>query len=332
MKLPLSYLILESEHEDFEKIKQQLNETDRITRAIDVNEFIHLLRNKSYSVIIAHYDPRRLENLGIFCLIDESEVFQPFILLMDTVDPYIERIIFEIGAYRLSSANFEILPVVVNRALIAARNYQKLSSSEKEQESMLAEIHHRVKNNLALIASMLQLQALHTKNSLLREKLDQGVNRIKTMADVHEQLYQGDSLAMVNVKKQLRQLVSRTIGSFQQTAKVDVHIHCEAISLTIKQAVSFFLIINELITLIVKYAFEGRNRGNVDVKVAEQKQQVSLHITNNGRKIHEMEDLESECIGMILVETLVKQLNGEYNFWSNIDDSHFEVKFQNENL
>lgn len=331
MNLPFSFLILDPQKESFEAVKSclQFEENDSVTHVADEANALSLLGKTSFDLIIANDKPERLKK--IFRLVHESKKYLPLILITDRIKSPVLRKIFQIGAYSIPRRHLNTLPEVVRRAITAKRNYQKLNRSQQEQDSMLAEIHHRVKNNLAVITSMLQIQAMQSENPVLQDKLNITANRIKTMAEIHEELYHSNSLSQVKVDRQMEIVVPRIVNSLNRKQEIDIQIDCEPILLKIKSAVSFFLIVNEWITNIVKYAFESREDGRIVIKATEQKDQICCNIIDNGKGLpDEPAVLENKGIGFVLIKTLTRQLNGTHKFISKSSGCRFVLEFPRE--
>lgn len=117
----------------------------------------------------------------------------------------------------------------------------ELVESLAEKETLLQEIHHRVKNNLAVVSGMMQLQAFEEEDENLREKLTDSMGRIKTMASIHELLYQSESFSKVEADKNIKKLVTEIVHAFQTDIQLDLHFDLQNISLNINQAILFLL-------------------------------------------------------------------------------------------
>ncbi|MEX0771958.1 MAG: PAS domain S-box protein [Balneolales bacterium] len=213
---------------------------------------------------------------------------------------------------------------------------QQLLDSIKEKETLLFEIHHRVKNNLAVISGLLQLQAYDIDdNSEVTDKLFDSVIRIKTMAKIHEQLYQSNSFSKLEFSDNLRLLVSDILKTFQPETMIDVKYHCEPLKMNMVQAIPCSLIVNEVITNILKHAFQGKREGDISIRLSklDGKDIIILSIKDNGIGLpHNFESAESESLGMNLINNLSQQLKADYKFKSSDEGTIFTLQFEKAEL
>lgn len=188
-----------------------------------------------------------------------------------------------------------------------------LQQSLKEKEVLNNEIHHRVKNNLAIISGLLSLQARLVDNETLRGILKDSQSRIKSMALIHEMLYQHENLARINFREYIEQLTAGISGSFQFTdKKVNIIIRAEAVELDIIHAIPCGLILNELITNSYKYAFADRDQGEICIGFHKLNDVYELRIADNGLGLPEgFSTRKAKSLGMQLIGSLVRQIGGE---------------------
>ncbi|MES2798493.1 MAG: histidine kinase dimerization/phosphoacceptor domain -containing protein [Bacteroidota bacterium] len=194
----------------------------------------------------------------------------------------------------------------------------EISESLKEKEILLKEIHHRVKNNMQIISSILNLQSSFVKDKKTLEVLSDSRNRIRTMAIIHESLYQTNNFSSIDFSSYVKNLCSNIIASYYTRAgNVELNTSIDKIFLLLDQAIPCGLIINELITNSLKYAFvDGRN-GIIDVELHEVENEIQLKIMDNGVGLPENFDIhKTETLGMQLVSTLVEQLEGKLEIMS----------------
>lgn len=206
---------------------------------------------------------------------------------------------------------------------------QEISSSLKEKKMMLKEIHHRVKNNLAIVSGLLQLQMYESDDPLIHDKLEESERRIQTMALIHEQLYTSDSLGSISCETYIGDLVETirdTIGSNQD---VEVNIDIEPIELDIKQAVPFALLVNEVVTNSFKHAFKGSNEkdNTISIRITEENEQVHARLSDNGKGLPDDLDPEvSDTLGMSLIDNFSRQLEAEYEMGSE-NGTYLNLRF-----
>lgn len=210
------------------------------------------------------------------------------------------------------------------------RIYQEnLLKSLKEKETLLAEIHHRVKNNLAIVSGMMQLQSYQNDDLELQAKLMDSVSRIQTMASIHEHLYQANSFSHINFAENLHSLINNIIVTFQSDLQLDLDFNCSPVTLNINQAVPCSLIVNEVVTNILKHAFKGRKNGSIQVKLVVDIDQLKLTIKDNGVGLPKDFSPDSESsLGLLLINILTEQLGGESNYSSSDEGTSFQLIFE----
>jgi PAS domain S-box-containing protein len=189
---------------------------------------------------------------------------------------------------------------------------EKIKASLQEKEVLLKEVHHRVKNNLQVISSILSLQGEKVENQEVLDILRETQNRVRSMALVHEELYQSDTLSRVDIGDYVRRLSTTLFHSYRPEG-VDVHLELDIgdIRVPVDDAVPCGLIINELVSNALKYAFAGRKRGKVAVIFHEEGENFVLRVVDNGVGVPRGLDLNTaETLGLQLVATLTRQLRG----------------------
>ncbi|MEX0890265.1 MAG: PAS domain S-box protein, partial [Balneolaceae bacterium] len=157
-----------------------------------------------------------------------------------------------------------------------------IRNSLLEKNTLLAEIHHRVKNNLAVVSSLLEMQAMNSENEDLKFHLRKAILRINSMAAIHEQLYQTDSFSKFPFREGLQVLVERVAEAFQDVLALDVTYDLEPIELNINQAVPSSLLVNEVLTNILKHSFHGKKSGSIFIRLNEKDNVVTLRIEDDG--------------------------------------------------
>lgn len=193
---------------------------------------------------------------------------------------------------------------------------EQLKESVKENKVLLAEIHHRVKNNLAIVSGILQLQEFESEDCKTKAVLNDSQLRIKSIALIHEMLYQAKSFSSISFGCYIHQLVDRikeTLDSDSSNIKMEVDV--ENISININQAVPCALLLNELLTNAYKHAFEDRENGKISISIRESGNMISVRITDNGVGLPEgFKQNQNASLGMNLIETLAKQIEAELKY------------------
>ncbi|GAA0563148.1 sensor histidine kinase [Chitinophaga japonensis] len=187
-------------------------------------------------------------------------------------------------------------------------------TTEKNEyiESLIRELHHRVKNNLQIVSSLLSLQSNRVADDKARLALEEGKTRVDAMAMIHQKLYMDNELASVNIEEYLGHLSASLANSFGYDAQhVHMQVQLSNRSMDIDLAIPIGLIVNELITNAFKHAFQGVAQPAIKLTLLEQPDHLELTVADNGRGLRLPEGLESPgSFGMKLVQTLVEQVNG----------------------
>jgi len=207
----------------------------------------------------------------------------------------------------------------------------KITQSLKEKEVLLAEIHHRVKNNLAVISGLLQMQIWEAENEFAANALQQSQLRVRSIALVHEKLYQSDSLSYIEFDTYIRDLLEAIQDTYLHgESKIQVNTELEKIVVNINQAIPCSLLINELVVNSFKHAFNEEEKGVITITMKKLDDQVMLRVKDDGKGM-DMEEQESHSMGMSLIETLTKQLDGTLTLQSE-DGLSVEVQFAAEEV
>ena len=188
---------------------------------------------------------------------------------------------------------------------------EQVRTSLREKEVLLKEIHHRVKNNLQIISSLLNLQSRTIKGKKALEKFKESQNRVKSMALIHEKLYQSKDLDRVNFAEYIRSLLSYLFNSYGVGSRVKLRIEIGNVFMNIDKAIPCGLIINEIVSNSLKYAFPEGNGGEINVNCKEDEGIYRLTISNDGIPFPQNVDFrKTKSLGLQLVCALVEQLRG----------------------
>jgi two-component sensor histidine kinase len=206
----------------------------------------------------------------------------------------------------------------------------QIKSSLEEKVVLLQEIHHRVKNNLQIISSLLRLQSQQIHDPQALEVFLESQNRVRSMAMIHEMLYQSEDLSKIDFGTYVQGLASSLIRSYHsRSTALSLSVQVDPISLSPNDAVPCGLIINELITNSIKYAFPNGNAGQVHIAVQEgDNAYVTLVVSDNGIGFpQELDWRNSDSLGLQLVTSLVEQLEGTIELHCE-HGTEFEIGFQ----
>lgn len=190
----------------------------------------------------------------------------------------------------------------------------------KEKEILLQEVHHRVKNNLQVISSMLNLQRRFVDDAKMLEVLDESQNRISTMSFIHESLYKNSDFSSIGFSDYLERLTQNLIHSYSNvTARVELTTKLDDVHINLKQAIPCGLIVNELVSNCLKYAFKGREEGKIFLRVERVGENLEIQVADDGVGLPEDFDFETnESLGVYLVSALTDQLDGTLT----VDNKH----------
>lgn len=187
-----------------------------------------------------------------------------------------------------------------------------IEESLKEKEILLKEIHHRVKNNLQVISSILNLQSSFVKDKNTLNILQESRDRIRSMAIIHESLYRKEDFSSINFSSYLLNLIQNLISSYQVYEDIRLESDIDTVDLIIDQAIPCGLLVNELVTNSLKYAWKEGEPGTITVKIYEKDKMVHMEIADDGVGLpKEFNEMKSDTLGMNLIETLVEQLDGD---------------------
>jgi PAS domain S-box-containing protein len=206
---------------------------------------------------------------------------------------------------------------------------EQIKQSLREKEVLLREIHHRVKNNLQIISSLLSLQTPNIKNKQDLEIFLDSQNRIRSMALVHEKLYQRKDLSGINLEEYVKDLTGILKESYRVKAElVDFDIEADDIMLNVDMSIGLGLIINELVSNAFKHAFPDNRRGAIKIRIKTgENDSLHLKISDNGVGFPEHIDFKNtESLGLQLVTTLVDQHWGKIELFRN-DGTKYKISF-----
>ena len=210
-------------------------------------------------------------------------------------------------------AALDALSTAFAEALVHKRTEMRVKASLLEKEVLLSEVHHRVKNNLQVISSLLNLQARTVDDAQVGEMFRESRNRVRTMALTHEQLYRSEDLARVDLGRYVRDLAGSLFRSYGVDPQVvSLRLDVGELSLPLDSAIPCGLIINELVSNSLKHAFPDGRRGRIAISLQrEGPGQATLRIADDGAGIPEDVDLrETASLGLQLVTSLVDQIQG----------------------
>ena len=202
--------------------------------------------------------------------------------------------------------------------------------SLSEKETLLREIHHRVKNNLQIISSLLNIQSDNIDDPTLLSNIREGQNRVQAMSLIHQNLYQSEHLSNVDIENYLKELVVYLSEMFEKEGKkIEVEVNANHIEFDIDTAIPLGLIVNELVSNAYKYAFENQENGKIKIDImALNDIEYELNVNDDGKGLPtDFDPSKSKSLGLKLVKILSKQLRGKFSSSSD-KGANFRVLFK----
>ena len=216
----------------------------------------------------------------------------------------------------IRNSAFGVLALVLLFSVVVYRQRNKIAGEKKrsdrllqDKELLLREIHHRVKNNLEVVSSLLALQSAQIDDPNTKEAMQDGQNRVHSIGIVHQKLYQGENLGVIEMKDYFINLSESILDSFGAEGRVNIEFAMEKLHIDIDTAVPLGLIVNELLTNTLKYAFPGKQPGCVRIKLEKQTGGI-LHLEVSDNGIGKSGVTHGTGFGGQLVSLLTRQLNG----------------------
>ncbi|WP_367898924.1 PAS domain S-box protein [Leptospira sp. WS58.C1] len=325
-------------------ILYDVTERVRAVSLLEENErrYRSLVENASDSIIITNFETKILEVNRRMCELLEytKEELQTFtlenILDEESFRQSLHRIpALEIGKPVILSRKFKsksgrIIEADVNAVRIDESRYmgvardvterncmtRTLERSLREKESMLQEIHHRVKNNLQVISSLLGLQYENTEDPNLKRILKECENRVKSMGFVHAELYRSENFAAVDLENYFTTVSSNLIRAYGGLPRIQLHLDLSSLEVSIERAIPLGLILNELLTNSLKYAFPKDRSGKIQVRIFKEELNIVFSYSDDGVGFRKENHIGSGTIGIQLIEILSRQLKGSSEFTS----------------
>ncbi|HUX50403.1 MAG TPA: PAS domain S-box protein [Spirochaetia bacterium] len=198
---------------------------------------------------------------------------------------------------------------------VQKQSAEKVSGLLAEKEMILKEVHHRIKNNMNTMASLLSLQAGAVSDPVAIEILQDAQGRLRSMSVLYDKLFLAENLIDMSVKEYLPTLVDEIVGIFPARTQVHVEVSADDFPLPVKVLTSLGIIINELLTNVIKHAFVGRSEGHIKVSATKSDTRVTITVQDDGVGLPEAFAVEqSPGFGLVLVRALTSQIDGTIRF------------------
>lgn len=223
----------------------------------------------------------------------------------------------------------ENISTTIVEALLRKRAEDKLKQALNDKEMLVREIHHRTKNNLMIMASLLNLTSADIEDEKSREIFHQIQTRAKSMALIHEKLYRSDNFKQINFGDYIRHLARDLFNSFlEDPERVELVMELEDLNLDINTAIPLGLILNELLTNSMKYAFPNGQYGSITIKFFRENEKYVMIVNDNGIGLPPDLDIEkTDTLGLQLVKSLIGQVEGDI-LVNRGNGTHITIKFQ----
>ncbi len=204
---------------------------------------------------------------------------------------------------------FTLKNIRKKRKALAVLNTE-LDAKNRQNELLLKEIHHRVKNNLEMVKSLIALQSAKLEDGASKEAMRASQNRVQSMGIIHQKLYQGENLGSIEMKDYFMNLSEGVLDTFNAEEKVKIECAMDNLNLDVDTAVPIGLIVNELLTNALKYAFPKGESGQIKISLAQKDDDLLLQVSDNG--IGKTADAKPKGTGFgtQLIQLLTQQLNG----------------------
>lgn len=205
-----------------------------------------------------------------------------------------------------------------------------VNEQNDEKTVLLKEVHHRVKNNLQIISSLLRLQSRDIDDEKTVKQFEDATNRVVAMSLIHDKMYQSEKLSKIDLKDYLETLGSDLITSYSTDTPVTIKINTELELMTPKFLVSFALIFNELITNSLKHGFKNQLNGEIEITIIKIASILKITYFDNGKWITA---INNNSFGLELINTLTEQLDGKYERVQTAGTLYnFDIPYNSENI
>jgi two-component sensor histidine kinase len=335
----MNVLHLEDSDNDAEMISEALRHHGipcRVTRVETRKAFLEAMDHGDWDMILADYALPSFDGISALKLAVGKRPGVPFIFVTGSLGEERAVAALKNGATDyIPKHRLDRLPLAVIRAMRESKSAEaqkeadrKLKASLREKELLLQEVHHRVKNNLQIISSLLNMQSNAVDDPLLVSALQESQKRIQAMSMIHEMLYACNSLNDIDFAEYTR-LLAVEVSSSQgvDPARIRLAFELEPIHLELDRAIPCGLILNELLSNALKHAFPKGRSGEIRVSLQQQGLSIRLAIEDTGVGLPEGRSPgETKSFGLRIVHILTEQLGGTLDITSN-QGSHFVLKF-----
>ena len=329
-----SVLLIEDNLGDIVSIRTMISEVDdgcfEIKFAETLSEALNILEMEKFDVVLMDLGLPDSQGFRTFTQIHNQMPKLPIIIITGIEDENLGLSAVKKGAqdYLIKGqVNKKLLGRSLKFAIERKQFEERLKSSINEKDIIIKETHHRVKNNMQVIHSLLNLQTHYSENTEAINALKESQNRVKSMGIIHEKLYKSTDHSMIDFSDYVNSLISDLLKSYNVVEQINAEIIIGDIKLNMEKAILCGLIINELISNSLKYAFPNNNGGEIKVSLDLIGSKYILVVSDDGIGFPENIDFKNtKSLGLQLVNNITTQLDGKIEL-NNIDGAEFEIIF-----
>lgn len=236
----------------------------------------------------------------------------------------------EVGLNKITFPEGEYLQAIVRDLTDRKESERALRTSLQEKQVLLEEIHHRVKNNLAIVSGLLEMQTMQVDDEQLTRYMQNSQLRIQSMAIVHEMLYKSGTLSEIKFKNYVNKLVTIISNVLEPDSKnITLQVDVDDFTLNVNEAIPCALVISELITNAYEYAFEGREKGKIWIDISESEDIIDVSVKDNGIGLpDDFEQKKDISLGINLMENLCLQLETHLEIERDERETCFSFTFK----
>jgi two-component sensor histidine kinase len=236
------------------------------------------------------------------------------------------EIMKKLRTFNIILSAFTALAFIIQITIENQKQERLIKEMLHEKDILMAEIFHRVKNNMNIVTSLLNLKKNSSDSEDVKEALEECRNRVFSMALVHEKIFKRKNIGGLNFGEYAEDLIREIEKSFGEKQSKEIQMNSTELELPLQYAIPCGLILNELVTNSYKHArMDGKNL-EIRINLSEVNGKRSIIVTDNGPGLKEEDFTKSESLGLELVRSLSEQMNGEYHF-ENKDGMHFHLQF-----
>jgi len=312
-------------HEALRQYENALNDTRSL---IKFQDSLHIEERRKVTLELEEKYQNQQKEQQIRFLEDKDELNSELVIRQKQVSLYLIILIVALTLF----FGFVLWQWNKKRRLNQALEEKNLEIQQnlEERELLIREVHHRVKNNLQIVSGMLNVQAHSVEEQQIKEALLESRKRVQSMAIVHTQLYQTENIDTIDFKKYILHLIEQIENQFDFEHSEQISLECNIaeVLISVDDAISMGLIINEVVTNAFKHAFKPETQGTIFVELKEQDEHLTLKISDNGVGFNP-EEIREQSFGIRLIRSLAKSLKASCK-WETENGTIFYLSLKHE--